>query len=182
MIDKRGFEKHHEKLINNFVSKSKAGPIVGMSEVNSFIVRKNFLERWDVTKKKLESPKTDDDKLERIGVIYLFGSRQVVIASGLCYDQTKWDDGLKCRTSCTEIVAEFSHPSLDSIWGDVQDCANVALLAAGAAALLSGGSAVVAAFKGAFYPCIISKSGDWAAAIQINVFPRENTGNWHWCT
>lgn len=105
----------------------------------------------------------------------------MVLASGLCYDQTKWDGGLKCRTSCTEIVAEFSHPSLDQIWTDVQDCANIAAAAAGVAALLSGGAAAIAAFKASFYGCITAKCGDWAAAVQISVFGREKTGNWRWC-
>jgi len=181
MADSRGFDKRHADLIDRYVKDVKKGPVVGLSEVNAFSVRRGHLERWDLAAKKISTPNTDDEILERIGVVYLFGSRQVVLASGLCYDQTKWDGGLKCRTSCTEIVAEFSHPSLDQIWTDVQDCANIAAAAAGIAALLSGGAAAVAAFKASFYGCISAKCGDWAAVVQISVFGREKTGNWRWC-
>ncbi|WP_191830887.1 hypothetical protein [Pseudomonas fluorescens] len=180
-IDKNGFTAENRAVLDQFTTEAMKGPIVGLSEVNSFVVARSLLERWDKTTNKPDYPATDNDKLERIAVIYLFGTRQVVFASGICYDETKWDNGLKCRTTCKEAVAEFSHPSLDGIWSDVQACANAALAAAGIAALLSGGAAAIATFKASFYACIMAKVGGWTSAIQVNVFPRESTGNWRWC-
>ena len=179
--NRNGYTEKQTALIDRFVKENRDGAIVGLSEINNTIVKRSYLERWNASEKKPELPKTDDEYLERIGVIYLFGSRCTDLVRGLCYDETKWDGGLKCRTRCMVVSACFSHPNIDSIWKDVQECCNVALAAAGAAALLSGGAAAIAAFKAAFYGCITVKIGNWAAAIQVDVRTKEDVGNWRWC-
>lgn len=38
MADSRGFDKHHARLIDHYVKDVKKGPVVGLSEVNAFML------------------------------------------------------------------------------------------------------------------------------------------------
>lgn len=178
VIDANGFEAEQEQRLDDFVRKEKSNP-TGIAAFRAFHVSERFLERWDPQGNKPVPPKDENEYLERISVVYLFGERCLELGRGLCYDETKWDGGLQCRTCCKVLLVCASHPSLDNYWKEIQDCFWVALAAAGLATLIGGGG--VAVFKDAFYACIIGKLGDWAKAIQIDLRLEGSCGDWHWC-
>src|SRR5262245_54840778 len=121
-----GFSPGEEKQVKEFVNNLKNKP-VGISEFKEFSVPEHFLERWDFGTNGPSVPKTEQEILERIAVVYIFGTHCMELGRGACYDQTKWDGGLQCRTCCHIATACFSHPSLEKVWADVQSCAWQAL-------------------------------------------------------
>ena len=180
MAHKAKMHVNPDQVVAEFIKKTKSNP-TSIKEFLEFSVAQSLLETYNKNTNQIELPDTEDKYLEKIAIVYIFGKKCMTLGSGLCYDQTKWDNGLQCRTCCTTVLACFSHPNCEQYWSDIEDCGRLALASAGLAALLSGGSAAVAAFKTAFYGCIMQKLGDWASQIQIDIRLTEECGNWRWC-
>lgn len=130
-----------------------------------------------------ETGSSNDDKLRVLAQVALFGTHRWYIGRIDLPAETKFDwDGARCRDHWFEFDGVLSHPDLEAILGDVQDCMSVAVAAAIAAGLSVGGLvAITAAFKSALYACLSAKGISWADQITVYVETTEKRGDWHWC-
>ena len=90
---------------------------------------------------------------------------------------------LRCRDSRYTAYAELCGPDdiLNSLWGDVQNCAGVAAGAATLAAIFASPAAATAAFEAAFKGCLTVKVGARVDEFQVHLGVSDETGDWGAC-
>lgn len=126
---------------------------------------------------------TEDDVLRAVGQAVLFGVHRWYITRVSLPDETKWTSGgLKCRSRWNEYHGNFSHPDIETIRDDINECMGAAVVAALGAGLITGNFAAgVAAFKVAIIACLEAKGIKWAKEISIWIEEEQRKGSWHYC-
>jgi len=88
-----------------------------------------------------------------------------------------------CRDSLYGAYAELCGPDdiLDTLWGDVQNCAGVAASAAGLAAIFASPAAALPAFEASFKACLAARVAGRVDEIQVHLGTYDETGDWGPC-
>jgi hypothetical protein len=129
-----------------------------------------------------ENP-SEEDILRAVGQVVLFGVHRWYITRLSFPDETKLTPtGLKCRARWNEYHGNFSHPDIDSIRDDINECMAAATAAALTAGLITGNFAAgVAAFKVSVVACLEIKGIKWASEISIWIDEDQRKGSWRYC-
>ncbi|MET3441371.1 hypothetical protein ABIC94_002129 [Variovorax paradoxus] len=156
-----------EELVKRAKSQLKAGR---MPEIDAV-----------VPKEALQDDYTADDYLKLCASVVLFGTHSWYIGRIDLPPETKVEwDGLRCRDVWMEFNGKVSHPDVDSIIGELQDCMGVAVAAAIAAGLVNL-AAAAAAFKEALIACLISKGVEITKDFAAWIDAKTEKGSWHYC-
>lgn len=168
-------------------------------EVNAFLqAYKEFPEQYlEFTEMifhphELFDPKTDapyptlEGTLKRKSQIYLGHRHDVFLDVAIITQDIKTGcntRGCWCKKRRVEgqCWAWFSHPRLDEVFRDVEECAQVAALAATIALIWSDTVAAYPTFKATFIGCMKAKAIEWADEIGIGLYKVEHRGQWIPC-
>lgn len=125
----------------------------------------------------------EDDVLRAIGQVVLFGVHRWYITRLDMLPESKWTpSGPKCRNVWKEYHGNLSHPDIDAIRDDINECMKAAVLAAIGAGLLTGNIAAAgAAFKASIIACLKAKGVAWASEITIWIDEDTKKGSWKYC-
>lgn len=90
---------------------------------------------------------------------------------------------LYCRDTVYAAYAELCGPDdiLDTLWGDVQNCAGFAAGATTLAAIFSSPVAATAVFEASFKTCLAAKIEGRVDEIQVHLGTSDETGDWGPC-
>jgi len=90
---------------------------------------------------------------------------------------------LRCRDSLYVAYAELCGPDdiINTLWGDVQQCVQTGLAAAGLATIFSSPAGATTAFETAFKGCLAAKVAGRVDEIQVHLSVANETGDWGAC-
>ncbi|MER8546548.1 hypothetical protein [Mesorhizobium sp. M1169] len=146
-------------------------------------IQKWWLDEKADAEKRMDTARSRKDFAE----LLLSENRKVELAhiDGVPEFKVEWEGGfikypvLYTRTSKITAYAEFSAPDLNSIWGDVTNCATGGAVAATLAAIFASPAAALPAFKAAFLACIVPRVGERAKEISVALSTHQESGDWH---
>ena len=90
---------------------------------------------------------------------------------------------VRCRDGWHEAYAEFCGPdvTLESVWGEVQECARYAAAIATLVAIFASPQGALPAFKAAFYMCLKAKVAGKADEITVGLSASHESSDWGSC-
>ncbi len=179
-VDKEGFKTEDKMQLDQFVQDLQADPSSVAPEFFDLVVGANSIPGT------LGKKEDEEKQIRRLASIYLFGEQEFELGSISREPNTRVRTSqgrliFECQSKRTVVYGVFSHPSLDDILDDARQCAVGAAVAAGIAALATGGAAAYSAFTATFRGCLINKGYGWADQISADIRTRDETGSWRRC-
>lgn len=179
-LDERGYPQDAYTKVDKFIVEFKEGP----DNFPEFRDRIYYSE--EIKKRSGESYPTDEETFRRTAELYLFENMEVELGTATTWDESgivgrcprcQW----RCRRCHGDCIAWFSHPSLEEIRDDVEECALGAAIVATLAAIWLNPAAALPTFKEAFYACLKVKGVEWAEEIGVGLRKEGRCGDWHGC-
>ncbi|MFS0766018.1 hypothetical protein [Peribacillus phoenicis] len=169
-----------EIQVSNFLEQYRLFP-EAYEEFTEMILTPNQLVASDGT--RLE---TVDSMLKRKAEFYLAERIDIYLDVAVISQDIKTgcnSRGCYCKKRRVEgqCWAWFSHPKIEDIVGDIEECVRAAVTAAIIAAIWADPDAATPAFKATIVACLELKGIEWANEIGIGCYKHEERGQWIPC-